>query len=221
MELMVVIFRALLALSVSLTPVASLSQANNAEASLEKCQAEIKKIVGSQSNGSEFIDMNFAALSDCLTALETSVERQSIAAEQARQDAELALNESQKVSQFEERVNSLTLGPRSAAEFQLAQSMCVGLAQGKVGWISSVPRLCDKTTSYSQNIDCNAICSQTHNNSTDKQRQTAKTRSCVNSIHIYKDQPVNTTGKTGLKTYVYGSCSVKNCGPNYCCCSSL
>ena len=51
--------------------------------------------------------------------------------------------------------------------------------------------------------------------------------SCFDSLHIYKN-PVNKlgdnfdadadSGKVGLHTYRYGSCTGNFCGPNYCCC---
>ena len=108
-----------------------------------------------------------------------------------------------------------------------AQAICVALGGDTVnranpnaaslsGWISAVPRQCDPLT-----VSCDQICANMGQSAKDGQRKNASTNLCIDSLHIYDDEPSTESGVPGLKTYRYRSCTTGGCGPNYCCCGSF
>lgn len=88
----------------------------------------------------------------------------------------------------------------------LAQATCTAI-HGDVGWSFAIGRDC--TTSAP---DCNTLCSSLTDVHAGQLR-------CINSLHIYGNQPHSASATIGLKTFRYNSCGGA-CGPNYCCCGS-
>eukprot|EP00294_Goniomonas_avonlea_P005608 CAMPEP_0114551806 /NCGR_PEP_ID=MMETSP0114-20121206/6795_1 /TAXON_ID=31324 /ORGANISM="Goniomonas sp, Strain m" /LENGTH=783 /DNA_ID=CAMNT_0001736655 /DNA_START=8 /DNA_END=2359 /DNA_ORIENTATION=- len=123
------------------------------------------------------------------------------------EDSDVAVTEDNEVSGFPRvyRFNRYNLDGQL-----LAQSVCSALAPG--GWAYAVKRTCRGRRT------CRDICGGT----TESQARSAGNRSlqCVNSLHVYHNQPFRRDNTRGLKVYKYNSCTSSSCGPNYCCCQA-
>lgn len=96
---------------------------------------------------------------------------------------------------------------RSSAQGQiLAQAACVALRPGG-GWTFAVKRTCSGTRT----------CAQICEGLTESQ---AGRLGCFESLHIYGNQPAESTQQVGLKVHKYRNCHASSCGPNYCCCKN-
>mmetsp|Transcript_63427 Transcript_63427/g.150315 ORF Transcript_63427/g.150315 Transcript_63427/m.150315 type:complete len:104 (+) Transcript_63427:188-499(+) len=92
-----------------------------------------------------------------------------------------------------------------------AQATCTALApHGKNGWVYAVKRVCGEAR------NCEQVCGDL--SESQAKGSGYKNLSCLNSLHIYGNQPWTSYDKVGLKTYRYNSCKSGGCGPNYCCC---
>ncbi|XP_052281886.1 uncharacterized protein LOC127879222 [Dreissena polymorpha] len=86
---------------------------------------------------------------------------------------------------------------------EIAQATCTAI-RSEGGFVRAVRRTCSN-----QAVSCEDLCK-------------SLSATCFNALHVY--QPTNVlgrteTGKAGLKTYRYNSCSGSKCGPNFCCCT--
>lgn len=88
----------------------------------------------------------------------------------------------------------------------LAQAACTAL-KSEGGWSFAIRRDCNNFAA-----DCNTLCS----NITEEQAGRLR---CINSLHVYPNQPHSAPATIGLKTYRYNNCG-GGCGPNYCCCGN-
>jgi len=93
----------------------------------------------------------------------------------------------------------------------IAQSTCGGLNK-KEGFIYAVRRPCPGSET------CEQICQSEELKAQDPQIK-AKTGRCQSAIHVYSGRPPITGNKRlGPKIYLYSTCRLGGCGPNYCCC---
>ncbi|XP_045169411.1 uncharacterized protein LOC123532117 [Mercenaria mercenaria] len=86
---------------------------------------------------------------------------------------------------------------------EIAQGTCTSLIT-ESDHIYAVRRTCTSNTPTT----CDAVCSNIG-------------KKCFNALHVYSGKILGGTesGKQGLHTYKYNSCTGTNCGPNFCCCS--
>mmetsp|Transcript_18792 Transcript_18792/g.29137 ORF Transcript_18792/g.29137 Transcript_18792/m.29137 type:complete len:712 (-) Transcript_18792:47-2182(-) len=156
-------------------------------------EAEATEDLGEAADVSEALD-TLAAIAD---------DRAAGAEDDDEEDIEAEEEETQEVGKFEQ----------TGLDAQLvAEAACTSMAPNrKSGWTYAVRRQCAGRET------CDTLCKK-KNESQAKSEGKNNRLYCLNSLHIYGQQPTSQPYRIGLRTYKYNSCRASGCGPNYCCC---
>ncbi|XP_027044420.1 uncharacterized protein LOC113672341 [Pocillopora damicornis] len=106
---------------------------------------------------------------------------------------------------------------------EIAMATCAAIPSNGPGLIYAVRRTCGEKP------DCKHICTDKKLREQGPKEVHNLTWDCTESLHVYKRQPAladnydeyTDSHKLGLAVFRHHSCTVADCGPNYCCCRAV